>query len=93
MDLFCAETVPEGVFVFIPKRNIETWFRVLNGHEANEADDFKRQGAHDYGPAIRDAAAAFLELIRNPQASIPIPSLADGVGEARRIPRNHIPAN
>lgn len=88
-----VEIVPEGVFVFVPKRNIETWFQVLSGHNANEADDYKRQGAHDYEPAIREAAAAFLELIRTTQAPIPIPSLADGVREGRRIPREHIPAN
>ncbi len=37
----------EKVLIVTPKRNIETWFRFLDGEEINEDDDFKgkyRQG-------------------------------------------------
>jgi hypothetical protein len=87
------EAVPEGVFVFIPKRNIETWFRALNGEEPDESTDYKRQGAQDYGREVKEAARRFLELVRGTQDEPLIASLAEGVREARRIPRDHIPAS
>ena len=78
-----------GVFIFVPKRNIETWLHHLNESEAEEETDYKPLYKKDPAEAIRAAAAKFLELIRSPDTSGLIPSLARGVEEASRMPRVH----
>ncbi len=75
----------ERVYVFIPKRNIETWIRSLNGRPADERESFKR--SKDNG-GVRDAAGKFLEYVRGGREPA-LPSLAEGVAEARRMPRDH----
>ena len=51
-----------GVFVFVPKRNIETWLRALNGFlPVDEDTDFKRMEHGD----VMDAGLKFLKLIRS----------------------------
>lgn len=75
----------EQVYVFIPKWNIETWIRFLNGRPANETASFKQ--SKDNGE-IRDAAEKFLEYVRGVTEPA-LPSLAEGVEEARRMPRDH----
>lgn len=75
----------EQIFVFIPKRNIETWIRRLNGGDANEDTSYKH--SKDNGRIV-DAAARFLEIVRR-DIEPDLPSLVEGVREARRIPRQH----
>ena len=85
----------EGVFVFVPKRNIETWLRQLNDDSANEVDDYKSSYRSETGQAIFSAGEKFLKHVRSRPESDDrlLPSLALGVKEARRIPRLHEPAN
>lgn len=76
----------DGVFVFVPKRNIETWLRALNSFQADESTDFKRT---EHG-SERDAGKILLTLIRSPQVHNLLPSLEFGLKEARTMPKHHV---
>ena len=79
-----------GVFVFVPKRNIETWLRALNGFlPVDEDADFKHM---EHGDAM-DAGLKFLELIRSATTQDWLPSLQFAVQEAKRMPREYKPNN
>lgn len=70
----------------IPKRNIETWFRCLNGIDANEQTDYKNRQDVVVSALIKPAAVAFLEGSRN--AEIPkhwVQSLCIAVLEIQRL--------
>ena len=77
-----------GIFVFVPRRNIETWMRALNRFPADEESDYKFQECGDE----RTAAAEFLVLVRSANAPHPLPSLQSAIEEARGMPKNHLPA-
>ena len=82
-----------NVFVFVPKRNIETWVHQLNGNSAGEEDDYKPIYNKDPVPAIDAAAKEFLEYTISPSKPVEslVQSLAFGVKTAREIPRSHDP--
>jgi hypothetical protein len=83
----------DGVFVFVPKRNIETWLHQLNGNAANEQDDYKPMYTRDPAPAIIVAAKEFLEYTNSPAKPTDtlVPSLAFGIKTAREVPKSHEP--
>ena len=83
----------EGIFVFVPKRNIETWLRQLGGQPTNEVDDYKSSYRGDIGQAIAVAGQEFLGYVqsRSELGEILVRSLVAGIKEARRIPRVHEP--
>lgn len=82
----------EHIFVFVPKRSIETWLHQLNGRLANEEESYKPLYKRDPGVAIRQAGDRFLEFIRSQlEEEDLLPSLALGVQEARCIPKLHDP--
>lgn len=79
----------DDIFVFVPKRNIETWLHQLNGLEASEEDSYKRLYREDANGAILRAVAVFSEAVSSLEARLFVPSLTKGVEEARRVPRRH----
>ena len=80
-----------NVFVFVPKRNIETWVHQLNGNSAGEEDDYKPIYNKDPVPAIDAAAKEFLEYTISPSKPVEslVQSLAFGIKTARELPRSH----
>jgi hypothetical protein len=82
-----------NVFVFVPKRNIETWLHQLNGNSPNETDDFKPVYARDPRPAIDTAVKRFVEYTVSPSTPTDglVPSLAYGVKTGRDVPKSHKP--
>ena len=78
-----------GIYVFVPKRNIETWLHQLTGNAADETTDYKGSYRKDPSEAIRIGAMKFVELVQSRATEGLIPSLARGIEEARRIPRLH----
>lgn len=75
-------TASEPVAHLIPRRNIETWIRHLNGHSVDEVKDWKIAGLETLIPA---AAAALHQWATNtpPQC---LPSLRTGIEELKRLP-------
>ena len=77
-----------NVFVFVPKRNIESWLHQLNGNAADEEKDCKPIYTRDHGPAI---VVAVKEVLEHTSSSKPtddlVPSLAFGINTAREIPK------
>ena len=88
-QLLQGKTLGPGIFLFIPKRNIETWLHQLNGRAADEVTDYKPLYLKDPKSAIRTAGENFLVLVRANGPIAHTPSLARGIEEARRIPRLH----
>jgi hypothetical protein len=75
----------ERIVHLIPKRNIETWVLCLVGRGVNEEDDYSQEREVD--AQIKPAADTYYALTRR-EASIPshvVPSLRNGVEEARRL--------
>jgi len=65
----------------VPKQNIETWLRALDGQPADEATDYKQRG-RDPMPCS-EAAAAFLRL--EPGQHVSLPSLHTARTEIGRV--------
>lgn len=81
----------DTVAIFVPKRNIETWIRVLTGGwPTNEVTSYKL--GTETG-LEKPAALAFLKLIREQEVRAGLlPSLEFGLTEARQIRRDHLPS-
>lgn len=71
----------------VPKRNIETWLRVLSGESADELTDYKRRG-HEPMPCD-EAARAFLIFSPDPGGApgrqSPLPSIRTARAEIERV--------
>lgn len=84
----------DPISLLIPRRNIETWIRVLSGVESSEEENYKPPpgGTRDRQMQIRiaDAGDRFYDLTR-PNAPPPSPtvdSLDRAIPEARKVPRS-----
>ena len=81
-----------GVFVFVPKRHMESWLRALNGFRPVDEDTDVKGKHMEHGDAM-DAGLKFLELIRSATTQDWLPSLQFAVKEAKRMPREYKPTN
>jgi len=75
----------EPILELVPKRNVETWIRCLNGIVADEERDYKSEVSSG---SIKSAAEKMFEWTR-PHRSVPdvcVPSLRESLPEFRRIP-------
>ena len=73
----------ERISHLVPKRHIETWILCLTGTEVDENSDYKNHRNLDF----KSAANRLFELTRA-NVRLPdqcIPSLAEGISEARRL--------
>ena len=77
-----------GVFVFVPKRHMETWLRALNGFLPVDEDTDIKGKRLEHGDAW-DAGLKFLELIRSATTKDLLPSLQSAVKEAKAMPREY----
>jgi hypothetical protein len=77
-----------GIYIFVPKRHIETWVHQLNGNQADEIEKHRFRYRGDRA-AIVKAADVFLEAVRSEKEADFVPSLNEGIREARQIPRSH----
>jgi hypothetical protein len=68
----------------VPKRNIETWIRALNGEPTEEATDYKRRGRE---PLPCDAPAAAFAKVDRADASV-LPSIRIARVEIERVRPN-----
>jgi hypothetical protein len=72
----------------VPRRNVETWLRVLNSIQANETDDYKHsKTAEAWRESVPVAATALYSWTR-PHVELPvnmIESLRQGIKELRRL--------
>lgn len=76
----------ELIFVFIPRRHVETWIRALLGCQVNEVTDYTKPTPTPKD--IKNAATKLYEWTRpgaGPGAASP-PSLTDSLPEWRKIP-------
>jgi len=71
----------EFIVHFIPRRNIETWILCLNGKEVDEEKDYRDEKCDDL---IEPAAERFRHWVAQPPVKC-LPSLADGLQEAKRL--------
>lgn len=69
----------------VPRRNIETWIRALDGEPADEVTDYKRRG-HEPLPCDA-AAAAFAKVVREDPSALP--SIRIARVEIERVRPNH----
>lgn len=84
----------ERISLLVPRRNIETWIRVLSGEASNEDEDYKPPsgGTRDrqIQQGVADAGDRFYELTR-PHAAAPAPtvdSLERAIPEGRKVPKS-----
>lgn len=83
----------EKIYLLIPRRNIETWIRVLNGAQASEEENYKPPPggtqAQQFDEKSVLAGGRFYELTRQ-NAPLPNPtvdSLNRAISEARKVPK------
>jgi hypothetical protein len=76
----------EPVVRLVPKRNVETWILCLNGHQVNEATDYKEE-VREWNQLVSTAAEALFRWSRL-NAHVPqhcTESLTRGITELRRL--------
>jgi len=73
----------EFIVLEIPRRNIETWLRYLEGESVDEATDYGHRRGRESDCA--KAVAAMVKHIRQRNPAPSLPSLREGVDEFRRI--------
>ncbi|MCL4782933.1 MAG: hypothetical protein KJZ70_07865 [Bryobacterales bacterium] len=88
-----ARDPEEKICLLIPRRNIETWIRVLSGDEVSEEENCKPPPGGTQAQRLDNRSAQagerFYELTR-PNAPLPNPtvdSLNRAIPEARRVPK------
>lgn len=94
-DSGVTKAIPrEKICLLVPRRNIETWIRVLCGDSADEETDYKPPPGGTRDQRFRDrttqAGESFYRVTR-PNARLPIPtvdSLNRAIPEARKVPRS-----
>jgi hypothetical protein len=75
----------ERITHLIPKRNIETWILCLNGHDVDEATDYRHE--HGIDDQTKSAAETLFDWSRE-NFTIPpgcVPSLQAAIPEIRRL--------
>lgn len=76
-------TQNEKILVFVPKKNLETWFRFIDGNSADENVDYKR--TYGKGTKPGDYAKRLADLCRQQLIAKPPPSLQDARAEWQRL--------
>ena len=92
-ELFDQANEKRNVFIFVPKRNIETWFHQMSDHSVNEVEDYKPVYRKDAKLAIAIAVRQFLFSYNSPSQPLNkfAPSLEAGIKTARQVPKSHEP--
>jgi hypothetical protein len=80
-----VDTDSEQIARLVPKRNVETWIRCLNGHAVDEETDYKKKD--DWSKLIPPAAETLFQWTQStdepPQRCVD--SLRSGVRELRHL--------
>ena len=69
----------EKVAFFVPQRNIETWFKFLNGQEVSLQKDYKKQIGPDETPA--KSARRLVDICQNQAPANALNSLKDAASK------------
>lgn len=81
-----------STYVFLPKRNIETWIHWLNRQQADEATDYSLRYKQDPSKLIHQAIAHFDRFVcgQLPIEADTLASLTKAIEEAQLLYRNEV---
>lgn len=82
---FSPREADERIAIFVPRRNAETWLRVLTGSTCDEETDYKPMKLRPSSEAMRESGRAFQALLRGQATPGELPSLHAARGEAARL--------